>query len=65
MGIHNCYKCNCDPGPFFIWSSSRNFNKEKFLEILGKNDRLTKSELKKGVEVCYECYNELKKSYGK
>lgn len=60
MGVHRCCRCGCDPGPFMIWSSSRNVDRDKLIGMLNRKDRNIKSELKRGVEICYACYEELK-----
>ena len=59
MGVHRCKKCGCDPGPFFIWSSSRDFDREKFIKSLDKKNMSTKSEIKSGVKICYACYQKV------
>ena len=54
-----CYLCNCNPGPFFVWSSSRKFPRDKLIKILG-NDRFTNKTILEGVQICYECFEKLK-----
>ena len=61
MGTIKCNICGCSPGPFFVWSSSRNFPREKLLKKYKENKLKIKSILE-GVPVCFKCYEDLKNS---
>ena len=58
MGVR-CNICGCNPGPFFVWSSSRNFPREQLIKKRIK-DRLYVKNIMEGQVVCYECFKRLK-----
>lgn len=58
-----CSICGIDT-IFYIWTSSRNFPREKLVEIINA-DESTKKSIIKGLEgrpVCFSCYNKLIKN---
>jgi len=61
MSLHRCNFCNCDPGAFFIWTSSRNFPRDVLIE---KHNIVDKKYIKSiktdGFKMCYGCFNKLK-----
>ena len=59
--MHECYMCKCKPGPFFVWSSSRNFPREKLIDKFNIIDKKYIKDLRSdGFKVCYGCLNKLK-----
>ena len=50
-----CYLCGKET-LFYIWTSSRNFPREKFIEITGIPEKIVQ---RKGFAVCYHCYQKL------
>ena len=59
MSKTKCGLCGCYPGPFYVWSSSRNFPRNKLVKQ-HKKDRQYIKTLNEGIMVCYKCFNELK-----
>jgi len=55
-----CYICNQECSPFFIWTSSRVFPRDKLLSVHKNIDKLTYKVINEGVAVCFKCFNELK-----
>jgi len=64
MGVHKCYLCGCDPGPFFVWTTSRRFPRINLFKL--RNIK-TKAEMynvsKEGYPVCPDCLNKLKEEH--
>jgi len=60
MSHHKCGICHKDPFIFFVWSSSRNFPREKAIAVFKIKGRDNLSELNKGYPVCYECLHKIK-----
>jgi len=60
MSNNRCYICGNDPGVFFVWSSSRRFNRKKLMDDMKWNDKLHRSIISQGVKVCFGCNEKLK-----
>jgi len=54
---NKCSICGCNPGPFFVWSSTRNFPREKLMSDV--KDKHQVKMILEGVPVCYACYDKL------
>lgn len=62
MGIHRCSICGSDPGVFYIWTTSRNFPRQKMIETLKIESKAEKHEIAvDGKVVCLGCLELLKK----
>ena len=55
-----CYCCGLNT-IFYVWTSSRNFPREKLVEVMNIDGITKKSILidNEGKPICYGCYNEL------
>jgi len=63
MVMHNCYMCRCDPGPFFVWSTSRYFPREELIKRKNINDKNALVRvIKEGVPICFQCLEKLKRN---
>ena len=62
MGIHTCYRCNCNPGPFFVWTSSRRFDREKLIKDMNLKSKFARSQIKAGAPICFQCLKDLCKN---
>jgi len=61
MTENKCYVCKCNPGPFYVWTTSRHFPREKLIATLDLSDKYTMNDLSaEGKKVCFKCYEELK-----
>ena len=61
MSLHRCNFCKGDPGVFFLWTSGRNFPRDKLIEQYDITDKKYIKSLKKdGYKICMGCYNKLK-----
>jgi len=61
MSLHRCCSCGCDPGCFFVWSSSRIFPREKLLKKMKIRGKRAMRRFCDGEAVCFECRKELDK----
>lgn len=60
MGLEKCRVCGEICNIFFVWSSSRNFPRNKLFKVM---DMTSKGEMKKiydGERICLSCFNKLK-----
>jgi len=56
MGIHKCYLCGCNPGPFFIWTTTRYFNVEKLMTLKRNTSKNFRNQIKyNGESICFDC----------
>ena len=54
-----CYMCGSLTG-FYIWSTSRNFPRNKMMIIKDVKDKFTRNKIcVDGETVCFQCFNEL------
>ena len=61
MGIVRCYMCKGDCSPFYNWTSSRFFPREKLFGVMNIDRKEDMKHINLGVEVCFQCCDKLMK----
>lgn len=58
---NKCYICGCNPGPFYVWTTSRKFPKKTLIGEMKVTSRSTMKEISvDGKPVCFGCLENLK-----
>jgi len=59
MSSIKCNICNFQCGVFFIWSSTRNFPRERLIKVYGRSSQVNRKNMKEGIRVCFGCIESL------